>query len=124
MKTTLAVLFAALAAFAQTPGTVNVTSLGATISATAGATGDVNQIICTGLAGGSAGVSSMQISCTVGGKTVLPQTTVTVPATGGIGFVFGVQAGTNSVTWLLTKGNPTPDSWSVTANGTTKSGSF
>lgn len=124
MKTTLAVLFAAFSAFAQTPGTVSVTSLGATISATAGATGDANQIICTGLAGGAAGVSSMQISCTVGGKIVFPQTTVTVPSVGGVGFCACVQAGVNSVTWLLTKGNPVPDSWSVTANGVTKTGSF
>lgn len=123
MKTTLAVLFTALSLYAQT-GTVNVTSLGASISATAGASTDPTQIICTGLAGGSAGASTMQMACTVGGKTVLPQTVFAVPATGGIGLVFGVQAGSNSITWLLTKGNPTPDSWSVSANGTVKTGSF
>jgi hypothetical protein len=123
MKTTLTLLFASFSLLAQT-GTVTITSLGASISATAGASNDPTQIVCTGLAGGSAGASTMQMSCTVGGKSVLPQTTFTVPTTGGIGLVFGIQAGANSVTWLLTKGNPTPDSWSVSANGTVKTGSF
>lgn len=28
------------------------------------------------------------------------------------------------VHWLLTKGNPTPDGWQVSANGVAKTGSF
>lgn len=121
MKILIAFLFT-FAAFAQSPGTITVAS---NITVTAGASTDSTQIVCTGTAGVVSGASTMTMTCTVGGKTVvLPLTTFTVPASPGVGVVFGVQAGANSITWILTKGNPAPDQWQVSANGTLRSQAF
>lgn len=97
-------------------GTVVITPGFPQITATAGVAGPT-QIICVGTAGTAVGASTMQMYCTIGGVPVLPPTTFSVPSTGGAALVWGVNAGTNAITWILTKGNAVKDSWSVTSNG-------
>lgn len=99
-------------------GTVTVTPGFPQITATAGTAGPT-QIICVGTAGTALGASTMQMYCTIGGTSVLPPTTFSVPSIGSAALVWGIVAGANSITWILTKGNIVKDSWSVTANGNT-----
>lgn len=100
--------------FAQSPtGTVTVA---ANITATAGS------LVCTGTASVAASVSTMRLTCADGAAVILPDTTFTVSAPGST--TYSIQRGANTITWLLTKGNPTPDQWQVVANGTLKSGTF
>ena len=42
----------------------------------------------------------------------------------GTSVTYNVQRGSNAVTLMLTKGNPTPDGWSVAANGVMRAGTF
>lgn len=112
MRLPIALLFAG-ALRAQTAGSVTVS---ANITATAGA------IVCTGTASVSASASTMRLRCVDGADVVLPDTDFVVTAPGST--VYSVQRGGNIITWLLTKGNPTPDQWQVAANGVTKSGTF
>ena len=112
----LLILSAAL--FAQAP-VVTVTS---TVVATVGT------LTCTGTPGVNAqAVSTMHMVCTAGAVT-LHTSDSTVPTAPGTGIVISVTSGANSIAWLLTKGNPTPDQWQVSAtDGTTtklKTGSF
>ena len=117
MKLAILLLLAS-ALFAQTPA-VTVTS---TIVATVGT------LTCTGTPGtDQAGLVTMHMVCKAG-TTTLHTSDSTVPSTPGTGIVISISSGTNAVTWLLTKGNPTPDQWQVAVtDGTTtklKTGSF
>lgn len=111
----IALLFvAASVAFAQAPtGTVQVA---ASITATAGT------LVCTGTASVAATTSTMHLKCVDGSDAVLPEVDFTVSAPGST--VYSIQRGANVVTWTLSKGNPIPDQWQVTANGVMKSGTF
>lgn len=114
IKLTTLLLFATCGLFAQVPsGTVQVA---ATITATAGT------LVCTGTASVAATVSTMHLKCVDGADVVLPDVDIPVKAPGAS--VISVQRGANSVIWMLTKGNPTPDQWQVAANGVMKSGTF
>lgn len=104
---------AALAIASAQTGTVSVS---ANITATAGA------LVCTGTATVGPTSSVMHMKCVDGSAVVIPDTDYPVVAPGAT--TISVSRGTNSVTWILTKGNPVPDQWQVTANGVTKSGTF
>jgi hypothetical protein len=111
-----AILFLTAALYAQTtppPGTVAVS---ATITATAGT------LVCTATASVAATASTMHMKCVDGADVVLPDIDFVVKAPGST--TYSVQRGGNTITWLLTKGNPVPDQWQVTANGVMKSGTF
>lgn len=69
---------------------------------------------------------TFNVDCKDGTKQVL-QGMFSFPTAPG-SFVYSVQSGPNTITWLLTKGNPIPDQWQVAVtDGTTekmKSGLF
>jgi hypothetical protein len=114
MRLPLLLILAAAALCAQAPtGTVQIA---ATITATAGT------LVCTGTATVSASVSIMHMKCVDGADAVLPDVDLQVKAPGST--TLSLQRGSNTITWLLTKGNPLPDQWQVLANGTMKSGTF
>lgn len=113
MKTLILSLLFAAFADGQTPGTVTVA---ASINATAGT------LSCVGTATVGATVSTMQLKCTDGGATLIDYPfTVTAPGA----TAYSLVRGTNTIIWMLTKGNPTPDQWQVTATtpGGSKTGS-
>lgn len=112
MKTLLLSLLFVAVVLAQTPGTVVVAS---NITATAGS------LICVGTATVGATTSTMQLKCSEG-SVVLIDYPFTVTASGST--LYSIGRGANTITWLLTKGNPTPDQWQVTANGVARSGTF
>ena len=115
MKLLLVLVFASLA-FGQ--GVVTVST---TLTATAGTgTGALVYVATPGVA---AGISTMHVVCTVGTQTVHTSDS-TVPSTPATAVTIQANSGTNVVTWQLTKGNPTPDGWSVAANGVMKAGIF
>jgi len=113
----LAFLLLPIALAAQTTGTVAVAT---TITAVAG-TDPATQLTCVGTPTVTSSVSNMHMVCSAAGKT-LHTSDNQVVAAGSV--TISVQSGSNTVTWLLTKGNPIPDQWQVTANGVSKSGSF
>ncbi len=117
MKLIIVCLILTASLFAQAPAI----SVATTITANVGTLGCVGTPTVTGT------VSSMHIVCAVG-TTSIHTSDNTVPATPGTGVVISVSSGSNSVAWLLTKGNPTPDQWQVSVtDGTTsklKTGSF
>lgn len=107
----LGLIFAA-ALQAQTAGSVDITS---TITATAGS------LVCIGTPTIAASVSTMHMRCSEG-ATVLHESDYTVTAPGSV--VYSIGRGADTITWLLTKGNPAPDQWQVSANGVSKTGNF
>ncbi len=111
MKLLLVLLFT-LSLFAQSTGTVVVAS---NITATAGT------LSCTGTATIGVTTSTMQLKCLEGTITLIDYP-FTVTAAGAT--VYSITRGTNVISWILTKGNPTPDQWQVSANGVAKSGTF
>lgn len=118
----LALTIAAAIATAQTPAPGSV-AVASTITATAGAAGDANQVVCTLTPDSAAG--KLHAVCTLAGSGApihTSDTTVTGPA--GASVTCDIQRGSNSITWQVTRGNPAPDSWSVSANGTQRSGPF
>lgn len=120
MKHLLLILFLASALSAQTPtGSVSVTT---SIVAKAGADSDATQVVCTG-SPGVPNATSFRMICTSAGATILSADAVLTSAPASSA-VYSVQRGSNTVTWILTRGNPAPDGWSVAANGVQKSGSF
>lgn len=112
LKTLFVLSLLAVLATAQTPGTVDVS---ASITAASGT------LKCVGTATVGAASSLMAMKCS-DGADVLLDTTFKVASVGSA--VYSVQRGTNTITWILTKGNAIPDQWQVSANGTTKSGNF
>lgn len=101
----------ALAAFAQSTGKVTVdvvvTAAAGPLSCTATIRGDV--------------ANTMHMKCSSGVDTYI-DTDFKVPSTGAV--MYSITLDKDSVTWILSKGNPTPDRWEVSANGVMKSGSF
>lgn len=112
MKTLLSLLIFAASVLAQSPGTVDVS---ANITATAGT------LSCVGTATVGQATSTMHLKCSEG-TSVLFEHDFTVTAPGST--TYTMSRGANIIGWILTKGNPTPDQWQVTANGTSKSGAF
>jgi hypothetical protein len=103
----------------QSPGSVVVAT---TITATAGS--GSSALICVATPGlNGSGVATMHVVCSVG-STVLHTSESTVPAMPGTAILLSAKSGSDSVTWLLTKGNPTPDRWEVAANSIMKTGAF
>jgi hypothetical protein len=99
--------------FGQTP----------TVTSTTTITASVGSLVCVGTPSVDAsGVSTMNMVCKVG-TTTLHTSDSAVPSSPGTGIAISVSSGSNSVTWLLTKGNPSPDGWqvSVTDGTVTKS---
>lgn len=118
MKLSILILVLAAFLFAQSP----VVTVLSTITATVGT------LTCTGTPGtDTTGISTMHMVCKAG-TTTLHTSDSSVPSVPGTGIVISVSSGTDAVTWLLTKGNPTPDQWQVAVtDGTTtkmKTGSF
>lgn len=104
---------------AQTPPPVGQVNVDTTINAIAG--DPVTGLICVGNPTKNGAASIMHIKCSEGG-VLLHETDYKVIATGSI--LFSVQRGANTITWLLTKGNPSADRWEVAANGVSKQGDF
>lgn len=116
---TLLLIFLSVCTYAQT-GTVDVTT---SILATAGAATDATRIVCTGTPQVSGTTVTFRMQCTNAGNTILDSTsTLNGPAASST--VYSIQRGSNTITWILTKGNPVPDGWSVAANGVAKTGTF
>jgi len=105
------ILFFALAALAQQPGTVTVTN---TVAAVAG------PITCT-LSNPSPPAFSM--ACTAsGGATLKQDATPAIGPTSGIVGSFNV--GADAVTWIVKQETAGAVTWQVAANGVLKTGSF
>jgi hypothetical protein len=106
--------FATAIALPQTAptGTVDISTA---ITATAGT------LQCVGTPTVGATTSTMHMKCSEAG-VVLHEADYAVTAPGST--LYSLGRGSNTVTWLLSKGNPVPDQWQVAANGVSKSGSF
>lgn len=118
MKLLTTLLFATALAAAQPIAITSTTTI----------TASVGTLVCTGTPGVNAqSVSTMHMACTSGGAT-LHTSDSTVPSTPGTGIAISVSSGASSITWLLTKGNPAPDGWSVSVTDGTatksKTGTF
>lgn len=98
-----------------------------TVIATTTIVASVGNLTCTGTPGIANSISTMHMVC-VSGTTTLYTSDSTVPTIPGTGIVISVGSGSNTVTWLLTKGNPTSDGWQVAVTDGTitksKSGTF
>jgi len=105
------ILFFAMAALAQQPGTVTVTN---TVTAVAG------PINCT-LSNPSPPAFSMTCSAS-GGATMKQDATPAIGPTSGIVGSFNV--GADTVTWIVKQETAGAGTWQVTANGVMKAGSF
>lgn len=114
--TVISLAYFASKLFAQAVGTVVVST---SITATAGASTDANQIICTGTPGIVNSISTMHLVCSSGGSNIL---TADAIVAAGTGVITSVAKGSNNITTQLSKG--TPDGWQVAANGTVKTGTF
>jgi hypothetical protein len=118
MKKLLLLFTIAACAIAQAP---NVTAT-TTITASAGT------LSCTGTPGADiAGRSTMSFTCKYGTDTITVPA-FPVPSTPATNVWLSVGSGTNTVTWMVTKGNPLPDQWQVAATDGSvtakKTGSF
>ena len=115
-KLCFAALLFPFLAVAQAAGTITVTTSVVAVAGT-GATG----VSCT--------ISNptrptIHIACSIGGTVVLTQdATPAVGSTSGIVGTF-LNAGVNSVTWIIQQPTAGTITWNVTANGTTQAGSF
>lgn len=107
-KLTLALFSATL--FAQTPGIVTV---GTTVTASAA------PINC---AFSNPAAPTIHITCTDGTGTMTQDATPTVGATNGIIGQFSSTG--NSITWAIQQPTAGSITWTVVANGTSKTGSF
>lgn len=107
VKLLAAVLLIAMSAMAQV-------SIETKVTAVAG------PITCTGTITSSV-ANTLHMTCFTSTDTFV-DTNFKVPSVGAV--MYSISIGSDTVTWLLSKGNPTPDRWEVAANGAMKSGTF